>query len=72
MSNKTWKSVTPQTILNCFVKASFKDSDNYTPIDKNIVDDKWNFVTDYLNLDDRIFTHYVGINNYAHVWNMDR
>lgn len=26
MSDKAWKSVTQQTILNCFVKAGFKDA----------------------------------------------
>ncbi|VVC26158.1 DNA binding HTH domain, Psq-type,Homeobox domain-like,HTH CenpB-type DNA-binding domain,DDE superfamily [Cinara cedri] len=25
MSDKAWRSVTPQTIMNCFIKASFKD-----------------------------------------------
>lgn len=27
MSDMAWRSVTPQTILNCFIKAGFKDDD---------------------------------------------
>lgn len=50
------QNVTPQTILNCFVKAGFKDSDNYVLIDNtNIANSEWNFFTSHLNLNNKIF-----------------
>jgi len=59
MSDKAWRSVTLQTILNCFIKAGFKDGDIAIDNSATISDDKWNFVAVHLNLDDRIFAHYV-------------
>lgn len=52
--DEVWRSVTPQTILNCFVKVGFKeDRDKYVPIeDSNSPDDKWNFKVDHFDLDD--------------------
>lgn len=64
MFDKAWRSVSPKTILNCFIKPDFKECDNYVPIDNSdIPDNKWNFVVDHFNLDDGIFTHYVEIDN---------
>lgn len=41
MFGKARRSVTPQTIINCFVIAGFKN--NYIPLGtSNIHDDKWN------------------------------
>ncbi|XP_025406344.1 tigger transposable element-derived protein 6-like, partial [Sipha flava] len=62
------RSVTSQTILNCFIKAGFKDGD-IIALDNSttISDDKWNFVADHLNLDDRSFSHYVEMDNNVHV-----
>jgi len=44
MSDRAWRSVTPQTIINCFIKAGFEYGD-VTPIDNSttISDDKLNF-----------------------------
>lgn len=58
MSDKAWRSVTPQTILNCFIKAGFKDAD-IIALDNSttISDDKWNFIADHLNLNDKNFSH---------------
>jgi len=68
ISDETWRSVSPLTILNCFIKAGFKDGD-IIAIDNSttISDDKWNFVADYFNLDDRSLSHYVDLDNNVHV-----
>lgn len=68
MSDKAWRSVTPQTILNCFIKAGFKDGD-IIALDNSttISDDKWNFIADHLNLDDKNFSHYVEMDNNVQV-----
>lgn len=69
MSDKVWKCVIKQTILNFFVKVDFKDHYNYNTIDiSNIPDDKWIFVADYLSLDDDIFLHYVEMDIIVYVY----
>lgn len=62
-------------ILIFFVKACFKDSDNYIPIDNNsnIPHDKSNFVADNHNLDDRTSKYYVEMEHIFnfHIMEMD-
>lgn len=60
--------MTPQIILNRFVKIGFRSSKNYILTDNSdIANDKWNYVATYSNLNDRHFTHYMEIDNNVHM-----
>jgi len=64
MSDKAWRSATPQTILNCFINTGFTER----LLNYYYSDDKWNFNADHLNLEDRIVSHYVEMDNNLHVF----